>query len=204
MALPPQLNLLRPLLLLSYSASYIPITIIRLLLPPQPKKLFSWSAFQHAWFANFWTWFGGVSRENAKATVAPLVRSNARGVVLDIGPGSGEWVYLYASTANKVTKVYGVEPNTEHHAGLRRRIEEAGLKGVYEILPVGAQDIGSMGLHPESVDTIVTVQTLCSCPGPQDIITSLYPFLKKGGLWVVRESVFDDMRIHHTDYVTGL
>ncbi|THW29107.1 S-adenosyl-L-methionine-dependent methyltransferase [Aureobasidium pullulans] len=188
MELPPQLNLLRPLLLLAYSASYIPITIFRLI-TSSPSKLFSWSSFQHAWFGNFWSWFGGVSRESAAATVSPLVRANVHGVVLDIGPGSGEWVYLYAATANKVTKVYGVEPNPEHHAALKRRVEAAGLKGIYEILPVGAQDLGTVGLEKESIDTIVTLQTLCSCPGPQDIIKSLYPYLKKGGMWVVYEHV---------------
>lgn len=130
-----------------------------------------------------------MSRQNANAVVAPLVRANVSGVVLDIGPGSGEWVNLYAATANKVTKVYGVEPNPEHHAALRRRVEAAGLKGIYEILPVGAQDLGSVGLQHESVDTIVTLQTLCSCPGPQDIIKSLYPYLKKGGTWLVYEHV---------------
>ncbi|KAI5243841.1 S-adenosyl-L-methionine-dependent methyltransferase [Aureobasidium subglaciale] len=174
MGLPPQLNLLRPLLLLSYSASYIPITILRLL-TSSPSKLLSWSSFQHAWFGNFWSWFGGVSRESAAATVSPLVRANVSGVVLDIGPGSGEWVYLYAATATKSPK--------------SMEVEAAGLKGIYEILPVGAQDLRSVGLEPESIDTIVTLQTLCSCPGPQDIIKSLYPCLKKGGTWLVYEHV---------------
>ncbi|KAK6005130.1 hypothetical protein QM012_007909 [Aureobasidium pullulans] len=197
MNLPPQLTLLRPLLLLSYSASYIPITIFRLLLS-SPFKLLSWSSFQHAWFGNFWSWFGGVSRQNANPVVSPLVRANVSGIVLDIGPGSGEWVNLYAATANKVSKVYGVEPNPEHHAALRRRVEAAGLKDIYEILPVGAQDLGMQGLEIESVDTIVTLQTLCSCPGPQDIIKSLYPYLKKGGTWVVYEHVKTK---YHNDFV---
>ncbi|CAC9887356.1 unnamed protein product [Aureobasidium pullulans] len=159
MELPPQLNLLRPLLLLAYSASYIPITIVRLI-TSSPSKLLSWSSFQHAWFGNFWSWFGGVSRESAAATAQ-------------------ENGYTF----------YGVEPNPEHHAALKRRVEAAGLKGIYEILPVGAQDLGTVGLEKESIDTIVTLQTLCSCPGPQDIIKSLYPYLKKGGMWVVYEHV---------------
>jgi SAM-dependent methyltransferase len=197
MPLPPQLNLLRPLLLLAYSASYIPLTILRLL-QTSPQKLLSWSAFRHAWFGNFWSWFGAVSREAAAPTVSPLVRANAHGVVLDIGPGSGEWVYLFAATASKITKVYGVEPNPEHHAALRKRVEHAGLEHIYEILPVGAQDIAAFGLlQRESVDTIVTLQTLCSCPNPREIINSLYPYLKEGGTWLVYEHV-------KTKYQSGL
>lgn len=200
MELPPQLQLFMPLLLLAYSAIFIPITLVHLLLPPQPKKLLSWPAFKHAWFGTFWSWFGGVSRQTADPVVSPLVRSNARGVVLDIGPGSGEWVDLYAGTAEKVTRVFGVEPNYEHHAALRQRVEAAGLTDVYEILPVGAQDLGTVGLELESVDTIVTVQTLCSCPGPRDIINSLYPYLKKGGTWVVYEHV----KTKHPNHFVGV
>jgi SAM-dependent methyltransferase len=188
MGLPPQINLLAPLLLLSYSASDIPITIFRLL-TSSPSKLLSWASFQHAWFGYFWSWFSNLPRPQLIAILSPLVRSHASGIVLDIGPGSGQWVSLYSSTAHKITKIYGVEPNIEHHAALRRKVEEAGLKGIYEILPVGAQDLASVGLEEESVDTIVTLQTLCSCPGPQDVIKSLYPYLKKGGTWVVFEHV---------------
>ncbi|KAI4756968.1 S-adenosyl-L-methionine-dependent methyltransferase [Aureobasidium sp. EXF-3400] len=188
MGLPPQINLLAPLLLLSYSASYIPITIFRLL-TSSPSKLLSWSSFQHAWFGYFWSWFSNLPRPQLIAILSPLVRSHASGIVLDIGPGSGQWVSLYSATAHQITKIYGVEPNLEHHAALRRKVEEAGLKGIYEILPVGAQDLGLVGLKEESVDTIVTLQTLCSCPRPQDVIKSSYPYLKKGGTWVVFEHV---------------
>lgn len=188
MGLPPQTTLLMPLVLLAYSASYIPITIFRLV-TSSPSKLLSWSSFQHAWFGYFWSWFSNLPRPQLDAIVSPLVRSHASGIVLDIGPGSGQWVRLYSATAHKITKIYGVEPNLEHHAALRRKVEEAGLKGIYEILPVGAQDLRSVRLEKESVDTIVTIQTLCSCPGPKDIIKSLYPYLKKGGTWVVYEHV---------------
>jgi ubiquinone/menaquinone biosynthesis C-methylase UbiE len=199
MNLPPQVMLLTPLLDMVFSASYIPITIFRLL-TTSPSKLLSWSSFQKAWFSNFWAWFGNMMRTNAATVVAPLIRSHASGVVLEIGPGCGEWVYLYANTANKVTKIYGVEPNFEHHAALRKAVQDAGLEDVYEILPVGAEDLGHVGLQKESVDTIVTVQTLCSCPNPQGIIGSLYPLLKKGGTWVVYEHVKTKYRDEFVGY----
>jgi SAM-dependent methyltransferase len=180
--------LLTPILDMAFSASYIPITIFHLL-ATSPSKLFSWSSFQKAWFSNFWSWFGSMMRNNAATVVSPLLQSHASGTILDIGPGSGEWVYLYAPTANKISRIYGVEPNVEHHAALRKAVEAAGLKDVYEILAVGAEELGYVGLEEGSVDTIVTVQTLCSCPDPQGVIGSLYPLLKKGGTWVVYEHV---------------
>ncbi|GAB7347081.1 hypothetical protein MBLNU459_g3212t1 [Dothideomycetes sp. NU459] len=188
---PPQLTLLRPLYLLLLSAAYIPITLAKLLLPPaQPSKLRSWPAFQHAWFGTFWAYFGPVARGNAAAAVEPLLQT-ARGVVLDIGPGSGEWVYLFSAARNPaVERVYGVEPNGEHHAALRRRVAEAGLEGVYEVVGVGVEELGRGGLlAPGSVDTVCTVQVLCSVPAPRTVVKEVYPLLKKGGRWLVYEHV---------------
>jgi SAM-dependent methyltransferase len=199
MNLPPQIMLLTPLLDMAFSASYIPITIFRLL-TTSPSKLLSWSSFQKARFSNFWAWFGSMMRTNAATVVAPLIRTHASGVILDIGPGSGEWVYLYANTVNKVTKIYGVEPNLEHHFALRKAVEAVGLQDIYEILPVGAEDLTHVGLGNESVDTIVTVQTLCSCPDPRGIIGSLYPLLKKGGTWVIYEHVRTKYRDEFVGY----
>ncbi|KAK4553951.1 hypothetical protein LTR86_009127 [Recurvomyces mirabilis] len=48
------INLLRPLLLLCYSAYYIPITIYTLVTTGDIKSLSSFSDFKEAWFAHFW------------------------------------------------------------------------------------------------------------------------------------------------------
>lgn len=186
---PPQLNLLRPLLLLAFSAAFIPITIFKLVTTFQFSKLASWAAFQHAWFGRFWAWFGPQSREYGGPAVEPIL-AKARGVVLDIGPGNGQWVNLFSAAKNKdIKKIYGVEPNPDHHAALRQRVKSAGLEGIYEVLPVGVEDLESCGIEKGSVDTIATIQCLCSVPGPEDIIKSLYPYLKPGGQWLVYEHV---------------
>lgn len=183
------LKLLRPLYLLSLSATYLPITIFKLITTLQLDKFTSWDSFQEAWFSYFWSYFGPLSTQNAAATVEPLLR-NARGVVLDIGPGSGQWLYLFKpDKSNGITKIYGVEPNTGHHPALRKAIVNAGLKGIYEILPVGVENLESCGLQKGSIDTIVTVQVLCSVPGPESIVKELYPYLRPGGLWIVYEHI---------------
>jgi len=117
-------HLIEPLCFLLISASFIPRTILNLILNTQ-FSTFSPSSFKDAWFATFWKTTGPQVRENATPNVKPLV-SLAHGVVLDIGPGSGEWVSLFDK--KKVDKIYGVEPNRDHHEGLRRRIKEAGCE----------------------------------------------------------------------------
>ena len=61
---------------------------------------------------------------------------------------------------------------------------------IYEIIGCGAEELQTKGgLQPESIDTIITVQCLCSIPTPQLIIKNLYPLLKPGGQWLVYEHV---------------
>lgn len=95
-----------------------------------------------------------------------------------------------AGGPSRVARVYGVEPNPDQHPGLRRRVKEAGLDGVYEIVPVGIEDLAKSGaVQKESVDCVVTVMCLCSIPDPEFNIKELYGYLKKGGRWYVYEHV---------------
>ncbi|KAK5006155.1 hypothetical protein LTR28_006839, partial [Elasticomyces elasticus] len=183
---PTPLNLLRPLYLLSLSAFFLIPTTFDLIRSFQLSKLFSWSAFQDEWFAHFWSYFGPLARQNADAAVKPLMKQ-ASGIVIDVGPGSGQWLDLF--DRSNVSKIYGVEPNAGHHAALRANVNRAGLDGLYEIIGAGVEDLESFGIAKESVDTVVTVQVLCSVPGPRSVITSLYPYLKPGGKWIVYEHV---------------
>lgn len=126
------------------------------------------------------------------------------GTVIEIGPGSGMWVSIFSDKyvvdnagskatggyRSRVEKVYGVEPNADHHAALRQRARDAGLDGRYEVVPVGVEDIGPSGLIAKgSVDAIVTVMCLCSIPEPEKNIRELYTYLKPGGRWFVYEHV---------------
>jgi ubiquinone/menaquinone biosynthesis C-methylase UbiE len=133
----------------------------------------------------------------------PLIAEHASGICLDIGPGNGEWLKLLAQASKKnrsTTKIYGVEPNVDMHATLREKILRAGLENVYEILSCGAQDlIGKKGLRPGSINTIFTLQWLCSVPGPEGIIASLAPLLKAGGKWIVHEHVRTEYSGHFVE-----
>ena len=132
------------------------------------------------------------------------------GTVLEIGPGSGMWVSIFSDryqsgeevksspkgstpapgNRGTVTRVYGVEPNPGVHHLLREQISAAELQDVYEVVPVGIEDLASSGrVAPKSVDCIVSVLCLCSIPEPRKNIVELYEYLKPGGRWYVYEHV---------------
>ena len=204
-------TLWEPWYLMLVTLTFVPQTLGRVVVAHRPGRLAtltSWRAFQDAWFADVWAVLG----PQFAAGSAPVVRdllARARGVVLDIGPGAGNWVHLYPNPkgedgggtgggrgeggegAGAVTKIYGVEPNGQQHASLRRKVREAGLEGVYEIVGAGAEELGGLGLGigHGTVDTVVTKQVLCSVPAPERLVRELYGYLRPGGVWIMYEHV---------------
>lgn len=137
------------------------------------------------------------------------------GVIMEIGAGSGMWTDVLASftgaessggaahnlrkrkgdaSAPRVTKIYGVEPNQISAASLRKRVDEFGLDGIYEVVPVGIEQVTDPtawdGEIPEgSLDCIVCICCLCSIPDQEKNIQYLYKLLKPGGRWYIHEHV---------------
>jgi SAM-dependent methyltransferase len=188
-------HLIGPFQLLLLSISFLPGTILSLLYTLQLRTLLSPSRLQSAWFARFWNKAGTELRINCTPRVGPLI-AQAHGVVLDIGPGSGEWLPCFDKA--KVERIYGVEPNRECHAKLRERVKQAGLEDIYVLVPVGVEDLGDWvkeemegetGLGKGDVDSVVTVFCLCSVSQPEAMIGELYGYLKEGGNWIVFEHV---------------
>ncbi|KAL5411310.1 hypothetical protein PMIN03_004907 [Paraphaeosphaeria minitans] len=179
----------------------------------EPLQNISFSRIRDAWFNAFWAWAGANIRVGNGPRITALLGGRVSqaqvvdkpvvppvsGVILDIGPGPGFWVDLYAKNNTGDLKVYGVEPNTTAHPGLRMRAHEAGLDNVYHIIPAGIQDISKIEvteidgstskIEKGSVDCIVTLLCLCGIPEPEENITELYQYLKKGGRWYIFEHV---------------
>lgn len=91
--------------------------------------------------------------------------------------------------------MYGIEPNTDLHAALRENIKKEGLSDIYTIIPCGVEDferIRSYGLEEGSIDTVVSVQVLCSVPRPEEMAKAMYRHLKPGGQILVHEHVRSD------------
>lgn len=215
------LTLLQPWQFMLVSCSYLPATFSHLYRVSGISSFLSWDTIQSAWFSKFWAWAGPRIREGNGPRITALLEGRVTGaevvdevvgepisgVVLDIGPGLGYWVDLYARTdvpistqdgnirkrdgkGKGITKVYGVEPNAQSHPGLRQRAKAAGLDGVYEILPVGIEHIAKeTAVKKGSVDAIVTLLCLCSIPEPEKNIKELHSYLRPGGRWYLYEHV---------------
>lgn len=217
-------SLLDPWRFMATTLPFLYSTILHLYKIGEFGILLSWRKLQDAWFSAFWLWFGPQLRANNGDRITALLEGRIEaaqitdnyvalpvsGVVLDIGPGRGYWIDLYSKadipidtpTArakggnNGIQKVYGVEPNPDSHAALSKRVDEIGLTGVYEALPVGIEELGKVKIdrtdkpiERESVDCIVSVLCLCSIPEPEANIAKLYELLKKGGRWYLYEHV---------------
>lgn len=208
--------LLDPWLFLLYSLAHIPLTIVHLVRTNTLlTTLLHPSRFQSAWFSTFWATAGPGIRDMAEERVIPLLEGSVvdgqvvqfdgadgqqqqRGVygtVLEVGPGTGMWVPLFAklhfsSDRARITRIYGVEPNPDVRPTLKQNVAAAGLQDIYEVVPLGVEDLAASGRVPrESVDCIVSVMCLCGIPDPEFNIKEMYGYLKPGGRWFVYEHV---------------
>ena len=192
--------------------------------------LLSLDAFCDALFGRFWSVFEPVAKMHAEVRVIPLlegrvsagkirdekVHEPVRGLVLEVGAGSGNWVDVFLKIGTKVeistaasqatlthtksntdgiTKIFGVEPQPESVRTLGHRVQELGMGNIYEVLPMRIESLsdseacGRTAIEPESIDSIVTVLCLCSISDQESNIKALYKLLKPGGRWYVYERV---------------
>lgn len=222
-------NLIQPWIFMSISLRHLPSTIRSLVASGDYRTIFWPPALIDALFGNFWATVGPVAKSFAQERVVPLLEGRVtggrimdevvgepvRGVVLEIGAGSGMWADVFAkfvdtpdavsgprrrarqslAHATGITKIYGVEPHPVSAAALRRRVKEAGLGDIYEVVPVGIESLADPDawagdrIEPGSVDCIVSVLCLCSIPEPEKNIRRLYELLKPGGRWYAYEHV---------------
>ena len=134
--------------------------------------------------------------------------SQCRGLVLDIGPGSGEQLHRF--NFNNITAMYGAEPAADLHPGLRTKAYETGFGHKYHALVCGGQPASLIpALHKANIlsssgtggtaengvfDEICCVRVLCGVPHPKETIQTLYTLLKPGGRMVVCEHVRNPWR----------
>lgn len=133
---------------------------------------------------------GPIFTDRDRETALPALVYEASGVVLELGPGLGSQLSRYDTSKTK--KIYGVEPNVDLHKALRENIKASGLVDVYEIVPCGVEDVAELKKHGivlDSIDTILSVQVLCSVQDPDEILRRLYALLKPGGQFIVFEHV---------------
>ncbi|GJE95946.1 methyltransferase domain-containing protein [Phanerochaete sordida] len=143
----------------------------------RPTLLLHPSLISKEFMSHVWVMYGAGIDKDTREIKSSLMTPNAYGVVLDVGAGHGHSAqYLDHS---KVTKYVALEPNSNMHPEIRRIAGEAGFKeddGTLLIVPYGAEDIAllvsALG-GPHTVNTIVSILSLCGVPDPKATMRAL-------------------------------
>ncbi len=113
----------------------------------------------------------------------------ARGVVLEVGIGSGLNLPFYSTET--VTQVYGIDPSTDLLAMAQKKI--AGLPFRVTLMNQSADRIP---LEDVSVDTVVVTWSLCSIPNPMTTLQEMRRVLKpEGCLIFIEHGLSPDARV---------
>ncbi|KAI8934532.1 hypothetical protein NX059_008231 [Plenodomus lindquistii] len=200
--------LLRPTVLLLLSAWHFVMTVLEVIfIERRPFAVFQLTKLRFKSFARLW-------KKNGKAMSAEMpgpvfsMLQDCKGVVLDIGPGSGEMLNRF--NPENIKAIYGIEPAEDLHPQLSRNAEEVGFGNKFHALLCGGQpeslipalhrtgimnESGKDGLASDGLfDEICCVRVLCGVPHLQQTIKNLYTLLKPGGRMVICEHVANPWR----------
>lgn len=131
----------------------------------------------------------GFKQYEADVGVPELV-AQARGRVLELGPGVGNQVSYF--NMRRVERVFGVEPNAELLPALRAEVARLGVKDRYVVVEAGMEDFAALeraGIREGEMDCVVSLQVLCSVPRPKEVVQKMYRLLKPGGKLLIWEHV---------------
>lgn len=172
-----------------------------------PLRLLDLNTLRFKSFARLWKYHGEAMSAEMPGPTFQLI-SQCKGIVLDIGPGSGEMLSQF--DPQRIIALYGAEPSKDLHPRLVRNAEKRGLGYKFHPLICGGEpaslipalhnsgvlDVsGRCGSASEAVfDEICCIRVLCGVPHPQQTIEGLYNILKPGGRMVICEHVVNPWR----------
>jgi len=173
----------------------------------QPTKLLNLTDLRLQSFARLWTHNGEAMSTEMPGPIDELL-SRCQGVVLDIGPGSGELLRRFKT--EKISAIYGAEPAAALHPGLVKNAKKAGFGDRFQALLSGGEPESLIpALHKSGLlrvsgtggtaeagifDEICCLRVLCGVPHPKETIQGLYALLKPGGRMIVCEHVANPWR----------
>lgn len=108
-----------------------------------------------------------------------LIVPQARGMVLEIGVGSGLNLPFYG---HGVERIYGLDPSEELLAMARKKSRAIAFP--IEFLAHPGEEIP---LDDKCIDTVVMTWTLCSIPDPAKALREMRRVLKPGGMLLFAE-----------------
>ncbi|KAL4799331.1 S-adenosyl-L-methionine-dependent methyltransferase [Aspergillus venezuelensis] len=130
---------------------------------------------------------GFIAFENT--TVVPSLVKAASGVVLELGPGPGNQLHRFDISA--IDFIYGVDPNPHFKSNIESTVDNNdGLRNKYKLLVCGIEDsdiLRNEGITEGSLDTVLSIQTLCAVKDPKSVMKEVWKLLKPGGKFIFWE-----------------
>ncbi len=142
-------------------------------------------------FNPYYRWVFPWLLDRVSKVVAPerdQLLSRAKGVVLEVGAGTGTSFQCYQ---NDVSRVVALEPDAgvmQRAGSLLRRLPDMQRDRVKLMMA----DAMNIPLANNSVDTVVCFLVLCSVAKPEQALAEIYRVLKPGGQLLFFEHVLSD------------
>jgi SAM-dependent methyltransferase len=130
---------------------------------------------------------GFIAYENT--TVVPSLVGKAHGKVVEIGTGPGNQIERYNPLL--VERIYGVDPNSRFATAIAARLKQhPALADKYRFIACGIEDtdiLATEGISPGTIDTVVSIQSLCAVNDVKGVMRQAHRLLKPGGSFIFWE-----------------
>ncbi|KAF4537810.1 Methyltransferase-like protein 7b [Lasiodiplodia theobromae] len=123
-------------------------------------------------------------------TCVPSLVLAAHGKILELGPGPGNQLQRF--DPSRVDFIYAVEPNAQYADHIAAKLKRLDLQDKYKLLACGVEDsdiLRSEGVTEGSMDTVLSIQVLCSVGDVKSVMREVWKLLKPGGSFVFWEHV---------------
>ncbi|KAK2600280.1 hypothetical protein QQS21_004999 [Conoideocrella luteorostrata] len=121
-------------------------------------------------------------------TPVPSLVSYASGTILELGPGPGNQIHRFDRSLVKF--IYGIDPNPNFERDIAARLEKHNLQDKYQFLACGLEDshvLREAGITEGSMDTVLSIQVVCSVGDPMSLMREAYSLLRPGGRFIFWE-----------------
>ena len=131
---------------------------------------------------------GFIAYENT--TSVPSLVLSAQGKILELGPGPGNQIHRYDPSL--VDFIYAVDPNPHYGDTIAAKVKKFDLQDKYKFLACGIEDseiLRREGITEGSMDTVLSIQGLCSVRDVKSVMREVWKLLRPGGSFVFWEHV---------------
>ncbi|KAM3552818.1 hypothetical protein MY1884_007001 [Beauveria asiatica] len=126
--------------------------------------------------------------EYESTTVVPSLVKQARGKILELGPGPGNQIHRF--DPNLVESICAIDPNPNFNDDIALKLQASALESRYKFLVCGVEDsdiLRAEGVTEGSMDTILSIQVMCAVNDPRVIMKEIWKLLKPGGQFIFWE-----------------